>query len=50
MAALENISSNAKSVLESVHKLYHDSNIKEKDKASRWLGEFQQSVSGYCMV
>lgn len=39
------ISQNAKTVLEAVQKLYHDPNSKEKDKASKWLGDFQQSVS-----
>ena len=45
MSGEPSISQNAKTVLEAVHKLYHDSSPIEKDKASRWLGDFQQSVS-----
>ncbi|XP_076818259.1 transportin-3-like isoform X2 [Clavelina lepadiformis] len=40
----QGISVNAQNVLQAVYKLYHDKNATEKEKASKWLGEFQRSV------
>ena len=45
MSLSGDISPNAQAVLTAVNRLYHDSNIKVKDKASKWLGDFQRSVS-----
>ena len=44
MSSIGDISQNAKTVLDAVNRLYRDSDIKQKDKASKWLGDFQRSV------
>uniref|UniRef100_H2ZAX8 Importin N-terminal domain-containing protein n=1 Tax=Ciona savignyi TaxID=51511 RepID=H2ZAX8_CIOSA len=38
------VSQNATNVLQAVTNLYHNPNPAEKEKASKWLGEFQRSV------
>ncbi|XP_078481112.1 transportin-3-like [Ciona intestinalis] len=38
------VSQNANNVLQAVNNLYHNPNPADKEKASKWLGEFQRSV------
>lgn len=44
MAAALGSSCNLESVLQAVNKLYHEPNTNDKEKASRWLQDFQRSI------
>lgn len=37
-------------VYQGICTLFHNSNPKEKEKANKWLEEFQKSVSGHDMI
>jgi len=47
---MSNVSQNVQAVLDQVYRLYFNPDVSLKEKASKWLEEFQSSVSEMCCI